>query len=77
MAASETNKQLAGMFATMARVLDLKGGGFRAISFQKVSRLLDEMPQDVKSLYSTRAASRRSRPSRALASRAARSSPIG
>ncbi|MEM1013177.1 MAG: DNA polymerase/3'-5' exonuclease PolX [Planctomycetota bacterium] len=51
MAASEANKELAGMFAQMARVLDLKGGGFRAVSFQKVSRLLDEMSQDVKALH--------------------------
>jgi DNA polymerase (family 10) len=51
MAASEINKELAGMFATMARVLDIKGGGFRAISFNKVSRLLDEMTTDVKSVH--------------------------
>ncbi len=51
MPASQDNKTLASMFATMARVLDLKGGGFRAISFNKVSRLLDEMPQDVRALH--------------------------
>jgi DNA polymerase (family 10) len=51
MPASEANKTLAAMFAEMARVLDLKGdGGFRAISFQKVSRLLEEMPEDVRTL---------------------------
>ena len=52
MPASATNKELAAMFATMARVLDLKeGGGFRAISFNKVSRALDEMPADVKAVH--------------------------
>ena len=52
MPASPANKQLAGMFATMARVLDLKGdGGFRAASFQKVSRLLDEIPRDVAAVH--------------------------
>ena len=40
------------MFATMAKVLDLKGdGGFRAVSFQKVSRLLEEMPRDVRAIH--------------------------
>ena len=52
MPASETNKALSAMFQTMARVLDVKGdGGFRAASFQKVSRLLDEMPRDVAAVH--------------------------
>jgi DNA polymerase (family 10) len=52
MPASADNKTLAGMFADMARVLDLKGdGGFRAVSFQRVARLLEEMPDDVRRLH--------------------------
>ena len=52
MPASETNKALSSMFEAMARVLDLKGdGGFRAVSFQKVARLLDDMPGDVRAVY--------------------------
>ncbi len=39
------------MFATMAQVLDIKGGGFRAVSFSKVGRLLEEMTTDIKAVY--------------------------
>lgn len=52
MPASETNKELAKLFETAAKVLDLKGGnGFRAIAFQKVARLLEDFNEDIRSVH--------------------------
>ena len=43
------NHELSGLFSRMAAVLDLKGeSAFKAIAFNKVARILDDLPTDVR-----------------------------
>jgi len=52
MPASETNRELAELFRDAARILDLKGANaFKAIAFQKVATLLDNLPDDLRTLH--------------------------
>ena len=52
MPASQANKELSKLFADAARILDLKGdNAFKAIAFNKVSNLLDDMSGDVRATY--------------------------
>ena len=45
------NAELANLFQTAANVLDIKGGNpFRAISFAKVARILEDTTEDVRAL---------------------------
>ena len=52
MAASADNKLLSDLFATAARILDLKGENpFKAIAFQRVADLLDNTGEDVRAVW--------------------------
>ena len=54
MPASETNRELAELFRDAARILDLKGeSAFKAIAFQKVATLLDNLPEDMRALHAS------------------------
>ncbi len=52
MPASETNKQLARLFLTASKVLEVKGDNrFKAIAFQRVGRLLEDLSEDVRAIF--------------------------
>ena len=52
MPVSEINRELAELFRDAATILDLKGeSAFKAIAFQKVATVLENLPEDVRALH--------------------------